>query len=162
MIHYPVRRNFERHDFPLLLPFEILQGVPSPLRSIFPINLRKLCVISLNRNVRERNDGFITFFSNSSSFFFFFYGTIKTENSSKIDLKISEEGRGKYFARKNVLSCRNPQQSCNEIARKIVIITCAWFLASGKAGPVECRRRWRKSRGGGRGEWRNAEAEETD
>lgn len=155
MIHYPVRRNFERHDFPLLLPFEILQGVPSPLRSIFPINLRKLYVISLNRNVRERTTDLLLFFQFR---FFFFTARLKP----KIHLKISGEGRGKCFARKDVLSCRNPQQSCNEIARKIVIITCAWFLASGKAGPVEWRRRRRKSRGGGRGEWRNAEAEETD
>lgn len=157
MIHYPVRRNFERHDFPLLLPFEILQGVPSPLRSIFPINLRKLCVISLNRNVRERNDGFITFFSNSSSFFFFFYGTIKTENSSKNLGGRKSVSQGRMFS---LVATRN--NLANEIARKIVIITCAWFLASGKAGPVEWRRRRRKSRGGGRGEWRNAEAEETD
>lgn len=96
-----------------------------PLRSIFPINLKKLRVIFLNRNVRlERTTDLLLFFSNSSSFFFL-YGTIKIlvkfliENSSKIDLKISGEGG------KDVLSRRNSQQPRNEITRKVVIATCA-------------------------------------
>ena len=85
-----------------------------PLRSIFPINLRKLCVIFLNLNVRvERATDLLLSFSNS----FFPSFTIKTlkfliENSSKIDLKIS--GEGKCFARLFSLVL---QQSCNEMTR---------------------------------------------